>query len=49
MTRISRSVLLHEAMDDLLEKHRIKWSLPLEYGLSARSAHRAGIKPRTPK
>ena len=49
MTRISRAVLLREAMDDLLKKHRVVWSRALSHGVSSRNSHRAGIKSRIPK
>lgn len=36
-------------MDDLLEKHRLKWSRPLLDGVPARNTRRAGFRSRTPK
>ena len=36
MTRIPRAVLLREAVDDLLEKHRVIWSLSRQHGVPSR-------------
>jgi hypothetical protein len=44
MTRIPRSVLLREAVDDLLEKHRVIWSSSRHRGVQSRGIHRATFK-----
>jgi len=36
MTRIPRAVLLCEAVDDLLEKHRVIWSRSRDLGVPSR-------------
>jgi predicted transcriptional regulator len=44
MTRIPRAVLLREAVDDLLEKHRVIWSRSRDQGVPSRGNHRATLK-----
>lgn len=44
MTRIPRAVLLREAVDDLLEKHRVIWSRSRHHGVPSRGIHRATLK-----
>jgi hypothetical protein len=44
MTRIPRTVLLREAVDDLLEKHRVIWSHSRHDGVPSRGIHRATLK-----
>jgi hypothetical protein len=46
MTRIPRAVLLHEAVDDLLEKHRVIWSRSRYYGVPSRDIHQATLECR---
>jgi hypothetical protein len=43
LTRIPRAVLLREAVDDLLEKHRVIWSRSGHYSVSSRDFHRATL------
>lgn len=49
MTRIPRAVLLCEAVDDLLEKHRIIWSRSRDHGMPSRSSHRTTLKSGKPR
>jgi hypothetical protein len=44
MTRIPRAVLLHEAVDGLLEKHRVIWSRSRYHGVPSRGIHRTTLK-----
>ena len=44
MTRIPRAVLLREAGDDLLEKHRVIWSRSRDPRMPSRGIHRATLK-----
>ena len=43
MTRIPRAVLLREAVDDLLEKHRVIWSRS-HHGVPPRGIYWATLK-----
>jgi len=49
MTRIPRTVLLREAVDDLLEKHRVIWSHSRHHVASSREIHRPTIRSGKPK
>jgi hypothetical protein len=44
MARIPRAVLLREAVDDLLEKHRVIWSRSRHDRVPSRGIHRATLK-----
>jgi hypothetical protein len=50
MTRIPRAVLIREAVDDLLEKHRAVWKQGAIKPVAAGDLHRARLeKPAKPK
>jgi Ribbon-helix-helix domain len=44
MTRIPRAVLLREAVDDLLEKHRVIWSRSRQHGVPSCGTHWVTLK-----
>jgi len=44
LTRIPRAVLLCEAVDDLLEKHRAIWSRSRQHGVPSRCGGRRPIE-----
>jgi hypothetical protein len=48
-SRIPKAVLLREAVDDLLTKHRIVWTRERAKDLPPRNIHRARLKPAKPK
>ena len=44
VTRIPRAVLLREAVDDLLEKHRVIWCRSRQHGVPSRGTHWVTLK-----
>lgn len=48
-SRIAKAVLLREAVDDLLAKHRIEWTRERATDRPPRNIHRARLKPAKPK
>ena len=44
MTRIPRAVLLREAVDDLLEKHRVIWSRSRQHGVQSCGSYWATLQ-----
>ena len=46
MTRIPRAVLLREAVDHLLEKHRVIWSRSRHHGVPSRDIRNDPLKLR---